>query len=71
LDVLVELAKQCPGVYGSRMTGGGFGGCTVSLVAKDEVEEFCRLVTEGYEKATGRSSTTYVCSAAEGARRLA
>ena len=39
LDKLVELARQADGVYGSRMTGGGFGGCTVSLVKEDKCEE--------------------------------
>jgi galactokinase len=69
LDVLVELAKECHGVYGSRMTGGGFGGCTVSLVAKEHVEEFQRRVSDGYQRQTGKSATVYVCSASEGARR--
>jgi galactokinase len=71
LDVLVELTKECRGVYGSRMTGGGFGGCTVSLIAKENVEDFQRRLTEGYEKRIGKSATIYVCSAAEGARQIA
>jgi galactokinase len=71
LDRLVDLAKRCGGVYGARMTGGGFGGCTVNLVATDAVEEFGRYMTEGYKKATERVPAIYVCSAADGAGRLA
>ncbi len=67
LDVLVELASACPGVYGARMTGGGFGGCTVNLVRSDAVERFQSHITEGYKRATGIILAAYVCSAADGA----
>jgi galactokinase len=67
LDVLVELASACPGVYGARMTGGGFGGCTVNLVRSDAVEQFQAKIAEGYARATGIIPALYVCSAAEGA----
>jgi galactokinase len=70
LDALVDVAKQCDGVYGARMTGGGFGGCTVNLVANDAVEEFRLHVTDGYKKATGKVPAIYVCRAADGAERL-
>lgn len=71
LDVLVEVAQKVPGIYGSRMTGGGFGGCTVSLVEQESVEEFKRLVGQGYEKATGLAPEIYVCSASDGAGEVA
>src|SRR5579864_3121361 len=67
LDLLVEIASECEGVYGSRMTGGGFGGCTISLVQSECVEEFQRTITHKYKDATGISAPIYVCSAAQGA----
>jgi galactokinase len=66
LDAMVELAAQVEGVYGSRMTGGGFGGCTINLVKADHVAEFKRTVALGYEQATGLASDIFVCSAADG-----
>lgn len=70
LDVMVELAQQIQGVYGARMTGGGFGGCTVNLVAAENVGEFKRIVTQGYSDATGLVPDIYVSSAAEGAEEV-
>jgi galactokinase len=67
LDVLVELASACQGVYGARMTGGGFGGCTVNLVRSDAVERLQAKIGEGYARATGIIPALYLCSAAEGA----
>ena len=66
LDIAVELAAGQPGVYGARMTGGGFGGCTINLVASDSVENFKRRLAEGYEQKTGLSPEIFVSSAAEG-----
>jgi galactokinase len=66
LDVMAELAGQVEGVYGARMTGGGFGGCTINLVRSDSVEMFQRKAAEGYEKATGKRPEIYVCTAADG-----
>jgi galactokinase len=71
LDLMVELAEQASGVYGARMTGGGFGGCTVNLVRKDCVAMFKAHISEGYERATGRTPEIYVCSAAGGVSRVA
>jgi galactokinase len=68
LDLLVELASTCEGVYGSRMTGGGFGGCTVNLLRSDAVGGFRSFVKENYIKKMRRNCEIYVCSAAEGAR---
>jgi len=70
LDVMVELAGQVEGVYGSRMTGGGFGGCTINLVNADRVAQFKESITRGYQQATGISPQIIVCSAAGGARRI-
>jgi len=66
LDLMVELAEQAGGVYGTRMTGGGFGGCTIALVQAGCVEAFQRTVQEGYERSTGCKPEIYVCSAADG-----
>ena len=67
IDVLVELAWKIDGVLGSRMTGGGFGGCTVSLVRADAVELFCAELAAGYKAATGIAAPMLVCSPGEGA----
>jgi len=71
LDLMVRLARENPGVYGARMTGGGFGGCTINLVQEAHVEEFRAKVAAGYERATGRVPEIYISSAADGASRLA
>jgi galactokinase len=70
LDVLVELARRLAGVCGSRMTGGGFGGCTINLVRSENVEEFKREVAAGYERSTGRAPEIYVCATADGVGSL-
>jgi galactokinase len=70
LDSLVEIAGQADGVFGARMTGGGFGGCTINLVASESVESFTHFVAEEYEKAIGLDPQIYVCSAAQGAGRI-
>jgi galactokinase len=67
LDLLVEIASSCEGVYGSRMTGGGFGGCTITLVSAHSVEAFQEKVTQAYNAKTGITPDLYVCSAAQGA----
>jgi galactokinase len=66
LDIMVQLAMQQPGVLGARMTGGGFGGCTINLVSADESDRFCRRVAAGYEAATGHRPDIYVCEASQG-----
>jgi galactokinase len=70
LDVLVELASQIEGVFGARMTGGGFGGCTVNLVSPADVDSFTRTIKEGYAAATQRDPEVYICTAADGAERI-
>jgi galactokinase len=70
LDLMVELAQPLPGVFGSRMTGGGFGGSTVNLIAAEKVDEFKETVSRGYEDATGLTPEIYICSAAEGVEEV-
>lgn len=66
LDLLVDLAQVTEGVLGARLTGAGFGGCTVNLVERDVVEAFVKKIAEAYRKKTGISLETYVCSIASG-----
>jgi galactokinase len=67
LDVLVEIAQRQPGVLGARMTGAGFGGCTVNLVQRDAAEAFTHTIQEGYQKALGLRAEVYVCETSDGA----
>ncbi len=66
LDIMAEAARKVDGVYGSRMTGAGFGGCTVSLVAEGAIEDFRAQVAAVYEEATGIVPQIYVCRAEDG-----
>jgi galactokinase len=68
LDLMVELAAKRDGVYGARMMGGGFGGCTINLMQRDRVEEFQLKVAEGYELAVGRRPEIYVFTADDGVK---
>lgn len=70
LDTLVELASKVTGVIGSRMTGAGFGGCTVSIVKNESIENFIDKVSKEYQEAVGYKADFYVVSIGEGARRL-
>jgi galactokinase len=70
LDILVELAKGSQGLIGARMTGGGFGGCTVNLVRSEAVEAFQQNIAASYENATGRKPDVFVCSAADSAEHI-
>jgi len=67
LDAMVEIAWDVSGVVGSRMTGAGFGGCTVSLVIEDALTEFVGRINEEYPKRTGLQHEIYVCKAEDGA----
>jgi len=67
IDVLVEIAQSQPGVFGSRMTGGGFGGCTVSLVETDKIALITDAVAEAYKKKTRREATIFATRPAQGA----
>jgi galactokinase len=68
LDLLLAIASRCDGVFGARMTGGGFGGCTVNLVALDSVDEFIATIGREYEKETGLRPNRYICQASAGVR---
>ena len=70
LDLMVELARKIDGVYGARMTGGGFGGSTVNLVSEDHADEFRARVGEEYLRVTGLKPEIYVCSAGNGAEEV-
>ncbi len=70
LDIMAEAAWRVDGVYGSRMTGAGFGGCTVSLVAEEAIEGFRDQVAAAYEEATGIVPQIYVCRAEDGVSKL-
>ncbi|HJS23804.1 MAG TPA: galactokinase, partial [Pyrinomonadaceae bacterium] len=70
LDRMVELAQNVEGVYGARMTGGGFGGCTVNLVRTEKVERFRAHVAEGYEQITKIKPEIYITTAANGAEEF-
>ena len=70
LDLLVRIAEALPGVYGSRMTGAGFGGCTVSLVKSEFAVEFAQLVCQQYRSATGIDPMIWNCRAVDGASEV-
>jgi len=70
IDNLVELAVKQPGCYGARLTGGGFGGCTVNLVAVDQVPTFVEAMRAGYLAATGITAEIYTSRASAGAHEI-
>jgi galactokinase len=67
LDLMVDLANREPGVYGARMTGGGFGGATINLVEARHAASFAESVAKGYQKETGITAVVYTCRPADGA----
>ncbi len=71
IDILVDLAWKIPGVVGSRITGGGFGGCTVSIVKNDAVDTFISTVGEKYKEAVGHEAEFYVVDIGDGAHKIA
>jgi len=70
LDIMVEAAEDLPGFFGGRMTGGGFGGCTVNLVGQESASEFAARVIERYQEATRITPQVYICAAENGAEVL-
>ena len=66
LDTLVEEAWKVEGVIGSRMTGAGFGGCTVSIVKKDAIKKFIKKVGKAYKKKIGYQADFYVVKLGNG-----
>jgi galactokinase len=67
LDSLVEIARGLPGIFGARLTGAGFGGCTVNLVEAGHADEFMQGLQEGYRKKNSREAKVYLCRASHGA----
>lgn len=71
IDILVDLAWKTDGVIGSRITGGGFGGCTVSIVKNDAVDNFIETIGQMYEEQVGHKAEFYVVDIGDGAGVLA
>jgi galactokinase len=69
-DTMVDLAHDLPGLIGARLTGGGFGGCTVNLVEQEHAESFAKTLGERYAAKTGITPEIHICHASEGAHRL-
>lgn len=70
LDTIVDIAKNTEGVIGARMTGGGFGGCVISLVKKNKVENFIKTVSDKYPNITGFSPSFYLVCSEDGAKKI-
>jgi galactokinase len=70
IDFLVDTAIKLPGVYGARMTGGGFGGCTVNLVAPERVDDFREALVNNYQERFNIIPAFYDCKPAAGAGRI-
>ena len=70
IDILVDLAWALPGVIGSRITGGGFGGCTVSIVKNDAVDTFTESIGQAYKEKVGHEAEFYIVDIGDGAKRL-
>jgi len=70
LDAMADAARGCEGVYGARMTGGGFGGSVVALAASAEAESARARVSREYQRATGREPDIWICSAGDGVARI-
>ena len=68
LDALVEIARQLPGCHGARLTGAGFGGCTINLVESLQAAQFIEDLQIGYQSQTGRTAMVYLCHASSGAK---
>lgn len=70
IDILVDLAWKTEGVIGSRITGGGFGGCTVSIVKNEAVDNFVESIGKAYEEKVGHKAEFYVVDIGDGAHTL-
>ena len=66
LDTMVEIAMRQRGILGTRMTGGGFGGCTINLVETEHAEQFQHRISSEYASATGLQPDIYLCKASQG-----
>ncbi len=69
-DLLVDLANELPGLIGARLTGGGFGGCTVNLVEQDKAAAFADELGKRYQAKTGIKPEIHICHASDGAHRI-
>ena len=69
-DAMVALAQDLPGLIGARLTGGGFGGCTINLVEQDQAAAFVEALGSRYAAQTGIVPQIHICHASGGARRL-
>jgi galactokinase len=69
-DAMVELAQDLPGLIGARLTGGGFGGCTINLVERDKAHAFAEVLAARYEAQIGIHPQIHICHASGGARRV-
>ena len=67
LDTMVQIAQSLPGCFGARLTGAGFGGCTVNLVASDQAGAFAQTLAPQYQRRTGLHPEIYICQASQGA----
>jgi galactokinase len=70
IDILADLAGQQPGCFGARLTGAGFGGCTVNLVAAEHTDAFTEAMRDGYKQATGIAAEIYTTRASAGAHQI-
>jgi galactokinase len=70
IDLLADMAARMPGCIGAKMSGGGWGGCTINLVYADAVDEFCRVLAADYQERTGTIASVYACRAAQGAHAV-
>lgn len=68
LDCLIEIASGLPGFLGGKLSGAGWGGCTVNLVDPDSAETFANLVTDEYSRRCGLPASAMICHATDGAR---
>jgi galactokinase len=69
-DTMVDLAQDLPGLIGARLTGGGFGGCTINLVQQEHAAEFAKTLKARYREAIGIEAEIYICHASAGAHRV-
>ncbi|GAB3695090.1 galactokinase [Spirosoma flavus] len=71
LDLLVDIARQQPGVLGARMMGGGFGGCTINLVRENALDAFSEQITKQYKAQTGKETYIHICKIQDGTNLIA
>jgi galactokinase len=69
-DTMVDLAQDLPGLIGARLTGGGFGGCTINVVKKEHAAEFAKLLKARYRKAMNIDPEIHICHASDGAHPI-